>query len=69
MRNSGALPKGTKVLALGGEPEGVTTGASRLCQLESCGHQQVFVRWPDGKHTWPCVDGMKELDDGRWQIQ
>ena len=47
---------------------GVIRGV-RMCQLEGCGASQVNVVWPDGKRTWPCLDGMNERSDGSFQIR
>ncbi len=39
---------------------GATTGGERSCQLEGCGGRQIAVRWPNGKLTWCCTEGMVE---------
>lgn len=38
--------------------KGVVVGKGKPCNLESCGGWRVCVRWPDGKHTWPCSKGL-----------
>lgn len=47
---------------------GVATGGTRACALEGCSGKRVCVRWPDGKHTWPCSKGLKQNEDGSWEI-
>lgn len=47
---------------------GKTTGGERRCGMEGCGGRLVGVRWVDGKLTFPCVRGMKQLSDGSYQI-
>lgn len=43
---------------------GIAPGNTRLCQLEGCGHDRLYVRWPNGQVSWPCLDGMKERKGG-----
>jgi hypothetical protein len=39
---------------------GFTTGGVRRCQLDGCPGIRVGVRWPDGRMTWPCTEGMDQ---------
>jgi len=50
--------KDIKVHSRGGESTGKTTGRHRLCHLEGCRGLRLSVKWPDGKTTFPCTDGM-----------
>ena len=43
---------------------GKTTGKLRHCNMEGCNGLKVQVKWPDGKTTWPCSEGMKKYRDG-----
>lgn len=61
------LPK--TVLSRNGKKKGRVTGGTRLCGLEGCRGLQIGVRWPDGKLTWPCSKGLKEIDSETWQIE
>jgi len=47
---------------------GVLTGGCHRCTLEGCTGRRLAVRWPDGKHTFPCTKGMLTRPDGQWQI-
>lgn len=49
---------------------GKVVGGPFRCRLESCRGVTYSVRWPNGKLTRPCTEGMKECDKGRglWQI-
>lgn len=38
---------------------------SRRC---SCGGWRIYVRWPDGKRTYPCSRGCKTINDNTLQI-
>lgn len=51
------------------ETSGLATGAHHRCRLEGCNGWRISVRWPDGKRTQPCTDGMEELEDGSWRIR
>jgi len=66
------VKKGDKILSRpGDEPiiEGTVRGEGRPCrQVEGCCGRQVPVRWSDGKLTWPCTEGLYELEEG-WQIR
>ena len=46
--------KGTKFENVKGE----VRGAGKACALEGCTGWRLCVRWPDGKHTWPCSKGL-----------
>jgi len=52
------FPKDQRVQSRRGRLIGVTTGATRPCQLEGCKGVRVTVKWPDGKHTHPCSEGL-----------
>lgn len=56
--------KGTKFETVAG----VLTGGKHQCQLEGCRGLRLAVRWPNGKHTFPCTKGMEIREDGQWQI-
>ena len=43
--------------------KGTPTGGTRICQLEGCGSHQICVKWPNGKKTWPCAQGMTFAGD------
>ncbi len=60
--------KGMRVYPRGSASWGLTTGGTRRCQLEGCTGVRVGVRWPDGKITWPCTEGMR-VEDTVWFIQ
>ena len=48
---------------------GIPTGSGRICNLEGCSGMRIGVRWPDGKLTFPCTDGMRSTKtDGVWEI-
>mgnify|MGYP001558136224 CR=1 FL=1 len=61
------LPKAIK--SVNGKEQGKVVGQGFLCRLESCGGWRVPVRWPDGKLTYPCTKGMKEVSPGVQQIE
>lgn len=42
---------------------GIPTGGTRRCQLESCGATQTRTKWPDGKVTWLCAEGLTFLSN------
>ncbi len=71
MRLSFAVPweKGLKVWDRPGKICGLTTGSVRGCALEGCRGPRVYVRWPDGHMTMPCSRGLKDRDDGAFQIE
>lgn len=37
---------------------GKTTGHVRRCVMHGCPGTRIRVRWPDGRSTWPCSEGM-----------
>lgn len=41
---------------------------SRPCSMEGCTGVRIHVKWPDGRSTYPCSKGCKELPSGLWQI-
>ena len=66
MRDS-MFKKGTPIYSHNGRLRGVTTGAQHKCALSGCTGMRISVRWPDGKHTFPCSKGIV-AKRGRWQI-
>lgn len=56
------------IISRDGGTVGEVTGSTRRCQLEGCTGEQYFVRWPDGKRTWPCSKGIIPESDGTWKI-
>lgn len=61
--------KNDTVLNRDGSLKGTVRGEGRPCrQVEGCPGRQVPVRWSDGKLTWPCTEGLYELEEG-WQIR
>jgi len=59
--------KGTAIYSRDGKLAGIVTGARYPCRLEGCSGMRISVRWPDGKHTFPCSKGIVARK-GRWQI-
>lgn len=57
------------IYAAGGRDRGLVTGGTRQCGLEGCKGPLIGVRWPDGKMTWPCREGMFERPDGALEIR
>lgn len=59
------------VLARGGTVRGKVIGGPYQCRLGGCRGVTYSVRWPDGKLTRPCTEGMTERNvrQGLWQIQ
>lgn len=41
---------------------------SRPCSLEGCTGVRMYVKWPDGKHTYPCSKGCTQLAGHLWKI-
>ena len=62
------MKKGTTVESRDGAMTGVATGASYRCRMEGCTGLRCAVKWSDGKVTYPCTKGMRELPSGDWQI-
>lgn len=64
--------KGTKVWAWNPDGSltlfGIATGSFHRCTMACCSGLRISVKWPDGKHTQPCTDGMEILEDGSWRI-
>jgi len=56
------------VHARDGRTIGHTLGGKRPCALEGCRGMRMSVRWPDGKLTYPCTDGMS-WDGEAWWIR
>lgn len=42
---------------------GFTTGSYHNCQMDGCNGVRLSVKWPDGKHTFPCTKGMELRTD------
>ena len=57
----------TKVVDRFGTMTGEVVG-TRRCQMNGCRANCLCVKWPDGKHTWPCMKGMKVVDKTTMQI-
>lgn len=47
---------------------GLATGTVRDCLLARCGGRQISVLWPDGKVTYPCLNGIRRTGATTWQI-
>lgn len=58
------ITKGTPVYSRDGKLRGETTGAFRRCTLEGCGGERVYIRWPDGRLTYPCSKGLGPFRGG-----
>jgi len=56
------------VLSRDNKMKGVVTSTSRRCSMEGCNGIRVGVRWPDGKHTFPCTKGMVQVSPDTWRI-
>lgn len=65
---SAVFPQGTIIVARDGLMEGVATGSSYPCRMEGCIGLRISVKWPDGKHTFPCSKGLKPIGENRYQI-
>jgi len=59
---------GRKVYSRGGRSCGKVS-SWRFCTLEGCTGIQLRVVWKNGKWTWPCTKGMKDLKDGHLQME
>ena len=57
------------VLTRDGSKQGIASGSTRRCQLAGCGGLNIMVRWPDGKITWPCSAGLREIVNVTYQIK
>lgn len=60
-------PKDTPVYSADGKVVGKTTGGEYPCRMEGCRGTRLGVRWPDGKITYPCSNGMNFTRKG-WRI-
>ena len=58
MAKPNQLSEGQLIRSRDGKLIGVFTGHSRPCALEGCRGVRLRVKWPDGKYTWPCSQGM-----------
>ena len=45
----------------------VRTGGTRRCPMAGCTGLRVFLRWSDGRITYPCTKGLVERSDGSYQ--
>jgi hypothetical protein len=61
------FPEMTFVWSKYGSETGTRVG-DRPCQMAGCHGLSIGVRWPDGKLTWCCTDGMSQRRNGEWQI-
>ena len=41
---------------------------SRKCQMEGCPGWRIHVKWPNGRHTYPCEKGVNIIDAETMQI-
>lgn len=41
---------------------------SYRCPMEGCTGCRICVKWPDGRHTYPCSCGCKKVDENTMQI-
>ena len=58
-----------KILSRDGKSTGIPTGATRHCRLEGCNGLRIYVRWKDGKTTYPCSKGLVATKKpGVWRI-
>ena len=63
-------PEAKFVYSKDGKNKGVLTGGERACRLEGCLGVRLGTKWPDGKITWPCTDGMEiRPRDKQWIIE
>lgn len=60
--------RSVRCISRDGKEKGILTGGRRCCALEGCTGVRLGVRWPDGKLTWPCTDGMKLRGNGDWVL-
>ncbi len=63
-----ATVKGEHIYNREGTEFGLTTGATRRCQMDGCGGERLCVRWPDEHITYPCDKGLIVREDRRRQI-
>jgi len=49
--------------------KGRVTGSTMVCRLEGCLGRRIRVVWEDGRSTWPCSKGLRELSETEWQIE
>jgi len=63
------VTKGVSCLNREGSLAGVLTGGTRHCSLSGCRGVRIYVRWPDGKLTLPCSEGMEYDEENKtWNI-
>lgn len=60
--------KKIRVYSEDGREYGLCTGGAYRCPVESCKGDRIGVRWPDGKITFPCTEGMIYLKHGHMRI-
>jgi hypothetical protein len=63
---SNQIVRGTIVLTAGGVNAGILTGGHRPCTVEGCTGLRLATRWPDGRLTFPCTEGMA-FDPDHWE--
>lgn len=59
---------GAKVWCRDKESCGTSTGSRRPCTLEGCNADRIFVRWPCGRRTWPCIKGLEQIGPNEFKI-
>ena len=59
--------KGERIYSRDAAQDGYATGSTHLCGMEGCTGRRVSVKWPDGRHTFPCSKGLEPYMDG-WRI-
>lgn len=58
-----------KMLSRNGQMVGqILNMHSRPCTMEGCTGVRIHVKWPDGKSTYPCSKGCREISPGLLQI-
>lgn len=62
------MPKNIMLSRDGTEQGEITNLHAYPCRMMGCTGMRISVRWPDGKHTFPCSKGCTQLDDHTWKI-
>lgn len=63
-------PTAKFVYSKDGKNKGILTGGERACPLEGCSGVRLRTKWPDGRITWPCTEGMETtVRDKQWIIE
>ena len=47
---------------------GLTTGGISKCPLGGCSGDRIYIRWPSGRLTYPCSEGMTVRADLQRQL-